>query len=153
MSSSFYFREKQWMLRYVISQLYSNKSFVTKLFVCELLIPLEMFCKINVAYFTGKQLCWSLFLIRFQSLTWNLTKKGTLTQVDTFIFLKNSVESTVYVFYLVACPNWMFSGTRDSRLQIFYKTGVLKSFAKFTGKHLCWSIILTKLQSMQSLQL
>ena len=69
------------MLRYVISQLYSNKSFAKKLFVCELLIPLEMFCKINVAYFTGKQLCWRFFLIRFQSLTWTFTKKGTLTQV------------------------------------------------------------------------
>ena len=30
-----------------------------------------------------------------------------------------------------------FSISRSSRLQTFFKTGVLKNFAKFTGKHLC----------------
>ena len=60
---------------------YSYRLFATKLIVCEILIPLERFCEINAAYFTGKQLCWSLFLIKLQSLTWNFTKKGALTQV------------------------------------------------------------------------
>ena len=30
----------------------------------------------------------------------------------------------------------------SSRSQIFFKTGVLKNFANFTGKHLCWSLFL-----------
>ena len=34
---------------------------------------------------------------------------------------------------------------RSSRSQMFYKIGVLKNFAKFTGKHLCWSHFLMKL--------
>ena len=28
---------------------------------------------------------------------------------------------------------------RSSLLQMFFKIGVLKSLANFTGKHLCWS--------------
>ena len=28
---------------------------------------------------------------------------------------------------------------------MFFKVGVLKSFAKFTGKHLCWNLFLIKL--------
>ena len=35
---------------------------------------------------------------------------------------------------------------RSSRLQMFFKIGVLKNFANFTGKHLCWSLFLIKLQ-------
>ena len=30
----------------------------------------------------------------------------------------------------------------SSRSQLFFKIGVLKNFAIFTGKHMCWSIFL-----------
>ena len=33
------------------------------------------------------------------------------------------------------------------RSQMFFKVGVLKNFANFTGKHLCWSLFLIKLQA------
>ena len=36
---------------------------------------------------------------------------------------------------------------QSSRLQIFFKKGVLKNFANFTGKYLCWSLFLIKLQA------
>ena len=36
--------------------------------------------------------------------------------------------------------------SRSSRLQMFFKIGVLRSLANFTGKHLCWSLFLKKLQ-------
>ena len=32
------------------------------------------------------------------------------------------------------------SKCRNSRLQVFFKIDVLKNFAIFTGKHLCWSL-------------
>ena len=35
---------------------------------------------------------------------------------------------------------------------MFFKIGVLKSFANFTGKHLCWSLFLKNLQA-EGLQL
>ena len=36
---------------------------------------------------------------------------------------------------------------KSSRLQIFLKTGILKSFANFTAKHSCWSLFLKNLQA------
>ena len=29
---------------------------------------------------------------------------------------------------------------RSSRLQVFFKIGIVKNFAIFTRKHLCWSL-------------
>ena len=37
--------------------------------------------------------------------------------------------------------------TRSSHRMCSVKIGVLKSFASFTGKHLCWSLFLIKLQT------
>ena len=34
---------------------------------------------------------------------------------------------------------------KNSRSQMFFKMGVLKSFVNFKGKHLCWSLFLIKL--------
>ena len=41
---------------------------------------------------------------------------------------------------------WDSYKMRSSRSQKFFKIGVLKNFAIFTGKHLCWSLFLIKLQ-------
>ena len=35
---------------------------------------------------------------------------------------------------------------KSRRLQMFFKISVLKNFAIFTGKHLCWSYFLIELQ-------
>ena len=37
---------------------------------------------------------------------------------------------------------------RDSRPEVFYKKGVLRSFAKFTGKHLCQSLFFNKVAGL-----
>ena len=42
--------------------------------------------------------------------------------------------------------------SRSSRLQMFFKIGVLKSFPNFIGKNLFWSLFLKSLQT-ESLQL
>ena len=39
--------------------------------------------------------------------------------------------------------------SRSSRSQMFFKISFLKNFTMFTGKHLCWSLFLVKLQSLQ----
>ena len=36
-----------------------------------------------------------------------------------------------------------------NRLEVFYKKGVLKNFAKFTG-YLCWSLFLMKFQALRT---
>ena len=38
---------------------------------------------------------------------------------------------------------------RSSRSQLFFKIGTLKNFANFTGKQLCWSIFLIKLEGLR----
>ena len=45
--------------------------------------------------------------------------------------------------YCKVFKNGIFLNTsRSSCLQIFLKIGILKSFANFTGKQLCWSLFL-----------
>ena len=39
------------------------------------------------------------------------------------------------------------------RSQMFFKIGVLKNSANFTGKHLCWSFFLIKLQAQRPVTL
>ena len=40
-----------------------------------------------------------------------------------------------------------FQMYRSSHSQMFFKMDVLKNFIMFTGKHLCWSLFLVKLQA------
>ena len=39
---------------------------------------------------------------------------------------------------------------RSSHSQMFFKIDVLKNFANFTGKHLCWSLFSIQLQALRS---
>ena len=45
--------------------------------------------------------------------------------------------------------SWSLRISRSSRSQIFFKIGVLKNFAIFIGKHMCWSLFLIKLQALK----
>ena len=38
---------------------------------------------------------------------------------------------------------------RNSRSQMFFKIGVLKNFAVFTGKYLCWSLLYNKVAGLK----
>ena len=40
-----------------------------------------------------------------------------------------------------------------SSAEVFCKKSVLKNFTNFTGRHLCWNLLLLKLQALQALQL
>ena len=40
--------------------------------------------------------------------------------------------------------------SRSSRPEVFCKKAALKTYAKFTGKHMCWSLFLIKLQAFRS---
>ena len=45
---------------------------------------------------------------------------------------------------VVILDKWAISKCRSSRLHMFFKIDVLKNYANFTGKHLCWSPFLIK---------
>ena len=47
--------------------------------------------------------------------------------------------------YSIFALSW--SSSRSSRRRCSIKKAVLKNFTIFTGKHLCWSLFLTKLQA------
>ena len=57
-------------------------------------------------------------------------------------------------FRLVNIANFLRSAflytSRSSRLQMFFKIGVLKNCANFTGKHLCWSLFLKNSCSLKA---
>ena len=61
-----------------------------------------------------------------------------------------NVVNTRRTFCLVSNHCWSLRNQafffRSSRSQMFFKMGVLKNFAIFTGKHLCWYFFLIKLQ-------
>ena len=69
-----------------------------------------------------------------------------------FVFLKDSFPTVLFHFLSIFFVN-LFCGIFLSALyqqhscsQMFFKTGVPKRFAIFTGKHLCWCLLLIKLQ-------
>ena len=44
-------------------------------------------------------------------------------------------------------PTVSSEDVKSSRTQMYFKIGALRNFAIFTGKHLCWSLFLIKLQA------
>ena len=64
---------------------------------------------------------------------------------------KNDSKNTLWHFVVKRkfiarlLDNLKHAKGRSSRPEVFYKKGVLKNFAKFTGKHLCQSLFLIKL--------
>ena len=79
----------------------------------------------NFAKFTGKYLCQSLFFYKAAGLR--------------HLFLTEHLRWLLQELILVK-----YSHKRSSRLQMFFETRVLKKFAHFTGKNLCWSLFLVK---------
>ena len=45
--------------------------------------------------------------------------------------------------------SYAFNFYRRSRLQMFFKIGVLENFAKFEGKHSCWGLLFNKVACLQ----
>ena len=103
----------------------------------------EVFCKRgvlrNLAKFTGKHLCQSLFLNKFIN---NFIKKETLAQVFSCEFYEISKNNLFYRTPLAAA-SWcltrkFFLLLRKQKQppEVFCKKRSLKNFAKFTEKHL-----------------
>ena len=71
----------------------------------------------------------------------NLLKKNlTCTSICKAYFMKIFADAKASLVFIN-------SKCRSSRSQMFFKIGVLKNFIIFTGKHLCWSLFLIKLQA------
>ena len=71
--------------------------------------------------------------------------------VEVFSFFSSSVNFFPYLPSIILDfrydSNFFDFSLRSSRLEVSCTKGVLRNFAKFTGKHLCQSIFLIKLQA------
>ena len=94
------------------------------------------------------------FLIELQAQTCKFIKKEILTQLfscefceifkNTF-FLQNTSSGCFFRKVLCYTIPLIISGKhRNSCPDVFCKKGVLKDFAKFTGKNLCWCFFFEK---------
>ena len=75
-----------------------------------------------------------------------------------YIFVKWIKKVIVFCIEYFFCwcteaKNFFSNYCWRSHLQMFFKIGVLRNFALFTRKHLCWSLFLSKLLRPDSLQL
>ena len=66
--------------------------------------------------------------------------------LSTLIILLGTLFLDIYLQKLVI--SFHDKIIRSSRWQMFFKIGVLKNFAIFTEKHLCWSLFLIMLQTI-----
>ena len=48
----------------------------------------------------------------------------------------------IYIYKFQNIKAYLKPSDRSSRSQMFFKTNVLKHFAIFEGKHLCWTLFL-----------
>ena len=80
--------------------------------------------------------CLNLFRIRFQE---QLLINFYVDFIDFYLDYTN--------IFLKLCLKYRDFIYRSRRSQMFFKIGVLKNFAIFTGKHLCWSLFLIQLQA------
>ena len=106
-----------------------------------------MFFKIGAlktfVIFTGRPLSWLLQAFFNRTLRWLLLDfRGS-----KYFF---SGESGIYCWvshrFLLRTP----LKSRLKPLKLFFEKGVLRNFAYFTGKHLCWSLFLIELQEVRS---
>ena len=97
-------------------------------------------------YFMTKKYLNNISYTNLLSLTCKQHSKIRKEHVFNKIYLFNN--SLSYFYTARIWQNLITSkASKSSYSQMFYKIDVLEYFAKFTGKHLCWSHFLIKLQA------
>ena len=61
--------------------------------------------------------------------------------IDTIISVISSTQ--------IACDVMCVQYVQKQPPEVFFKKGVLKNFASFTGKHLCWSLFFNKVADLR----
>ena len=109
---------------------------------------LLMFSKIgvlrNFAIFTGKHLCWPLQAFFHRTPT--VAASGFSRQQILFFHLNVVVIADSCIGF---CSELLWKhelDLRSSHWNSSVKEGVLRNFANFTGKHLCWSLFSIELE-------
>ena len=93
----------------------------------------------NFVIFTAKHLCWSLFLTKLQA--FRLFPVNFAKFLRTAFFYRKPLVAASSVGAVV---NSLSNKDRNNMIKVHWKT-VIRNFTIPTGKHLCWSLFLTKL--------
>ena len=99
--------------------------------------------------------CWAVFLkitvlkifgdFLAGILWWSSINKKQIKQCFFYVICEPFIKNYLDEHWKTLVDD--FHCFRNSRSQIFLKVSVLKKIACFTGKHLCWSLSLIKLQT------
>ena len=97
--------------------------------------------------------CWHTELVRHTELVarCSAAKKGR----STVNYRQSLAFDRPYLSCNDHCDRWLFQEIyfcyfqKQLCTQMFFKTRVVRNIAIFTGKHLCWSLFLMKLQVLQ----
>ena len=73
---------------------------------------------------------------------WNITPTSLLKKNLKVYFMRSFAAAKASLVFIK-------NRYRSSRSQMFFKIGIIKHFAMFTWKHLCWSPFLIKLQAFR----
>ena len=86
----------------------------------------------------------------------------TLLKNETNLYMKKcffqTYKTAIFQFFLMrklqniyknTCTFMFLWWNQKQPSEMFYKKAVLRNFAIFTGKHLCWSLFLIKLQAFR----
>ena len=79
----------------------------------------------------------------FTKITWKYLRK--------ILFLKSPSQMFSCEYYKIFKDNYFVEHLRcrSSRPEVFFEKGILRNFAKFTGKHLCQSLFLNKVARLR----
>ena len=92
---------------------------------------------------------WIVYYACFQSFSiLSCFRKSTLPNTHTHIYIYiYKLQEKQKSFHNVVKKHHQKFLTKSNRPEVFCKKGALKNFAKFTGKHLCWSLLFKKLNT------
>ena len=108
--------------------------------------PIFLFLWLNWICFLISDLVWQYVISLFLLLRVNQRNWLLLEKLKGNYSLKRK-KQPVRVIHENSYTLKEAATTRNSRLQMFFKIVVLKNFAIFAGKHLCWSLFEIKLQA------
>ena len=84
---------------------------------------------------------------------WTSSECLVYVQFTSCVYGVCSINGSFKLTTGVLISIWLLPVYRRRSLEVFFQTGVLKMYAKFTGKHLCWSLSFSKFASLQLYQI
>ena len=75
------------------------------------------------------------------------TVQKMFSKCFSFFHLFYSYHYIRYFIYCVSCDVMCVQYVQKQPPKVFFKKGVLKNFANFTEKDLCWSLFLIKIEA------